>query len=106
LFAEADFTYYSNGFRSFYTVTTGNQLDLGIRYSLRDKGWNFAIYGDDLFRSSLRFYEGQLANVPQQWATYMDDRMVRVVITYKFGNRKLSGPLRESGNEEEKSRLK
>lgn len=106
LFAEADFTYYSNGFRSFYTATTGNQLDLGIRYSLRDKGWNFAIYGDDLFRSSLRFYEGQVANIPQRWGVYMDERMVRFVITYKFGNRKLSSTLRESGNEEEKGRLK
>ncbi|MFN4199188.1 MAG: outer membrane beta-barrel family protein, partial [Flavobacterium sp.] len=106
LFAEADFTYYSNGYRSFYTVTTGNQLDLGIRYSLRDKGWNFAIYGDDLFRSSLRFYEGQVANIPQRWGVYMDERMVRFVITYKFGNRKLSSTLRESGNEEEKGRLK
>jgi hypothetical protein len=106
LFAEVNFNYDSRGYRSFFTATSGNQLDVGIRYSLRDKGWNFAIYGDDLFRSSLQFYEGTVANVPQRWSAYMDERMVRLVITYKFGNRKLSSSMRESGNEEEKGRLK
>ena len=62
--------------------------------------------GTDLFRSYMAYFTTEVNNTPQKRNLYMDERMLRISITYKFGNKKLTNNQRETGNEEIKQRLK
>ncbi|GGD13805.1 outer membrane beta-barrel family protein [Flavobacterium orientale] len=105
-FGELNFSYNAPGFNLFNNFTSSHRLDAGLRYSLRDKGWNFVLYGSDLLRSSFVYVSSTINNTPQTRSIYYDDRTIRLSVSYKFGNRKLGVALRESGNEEEKERIR
>jgi len=105
-FGEINFSYNAPGFSIFNETTSQYRLDAGLRYSLRDKGWNFVLYGSDLFKSSFIYASSTINNTPQTRSIYYDDRTIRLSVSYKFGNRKLGVALRESGNEEEKDRIR
>lgn len=106
LTGEANFSYFSSANRHITQTTPYNRLDLGLRYSIREKGLSFYVYGFDIFRSSRYFRNTNLNDTPQTHSIYYDERMVRVGFSYKFGNKKLNASYRKSGNEEEKSRTK
>ncbi|MDY0089787.1 MAG: outer membrane beta-barrel family protein [Flavobacteriaceae bacterium] len=106
LMAEANFSYNSKIYNHIYETTPFNRLDLGLRYSIREKGLSFYIYGFDVFRSSRFYRDTNLNNTPQKHSIYFDERMIRVGLSYKFGNKKLNASYRESGNEEEKNRTR
>jgi hypothetical protein len=54
----------------------------------------------------MAYISTEINNTPQRRSLYQDERMLRVGITYKFGNKKLAVNQRESGNEEVQDRLK
>ena len=105
-FGEINFNYNAPVYSLFNEITAYHRLDVGFRYTLRDKGWNFIIYGSDLTRGSLTYTNSEINNTPQKRSIYFDERSVRIGITYKFGNRKLRANTRESSNEEEKNRIR
>jgi hypothetical protein len=105
-FGEINFNYNAPVFSIFNEITSYHRLDLGFRYTLQDKGWNFIIYGSDLTRGSLTYTNSVINNTPQSRSIYYDERSVRIGVTYKFGNRKLRANTRESSNEEEKNRIR
>lgn len=104
--AEINFSYNSKIYNHIYETTPYNRLDLGLRYSIRERGLSFYIYGFDVFRSSRFYRDTNLNNTPQKHSIYFDERMIRVGLSYKFGNKKLNASYRESGNEEEKNRTR
>lgn len=106
LFGEINFNYNAPVYSLFNEITNNHRLDIGFRYTLRDKGWNFIIYGSDLTRGSLNYTLSEINNTPQKRSIYFDERSVRIGVTYKFGNRKLRANTRESSNEEEKNRIR
>lgn len=106
LFGEINFNYNAPVYSIFNEITSYSRLDVGFRYTLRDKGWNFIIYGSDLTRGTLNYTLSEINNTPQKRSIYFDERSVRIGITYKFGNRKLRANTRESSNEEEKNRIR
>lgn len=105
-FGEINFNYNAPVYSLFNEITGNHRLDVGFRYTLRDKGWNFIIYGSDLTRGSLNYTLSEINNTPQKRSIYFDERSVRIGVTYKFGNRKLRANTRESSNEEEKNRIR
>jgi hypothetical protein len=105
-FGEINFNYNAPIFSIFNEITSYNRLDLGFRYTIQDKGWNFIIYGSDLTRGSLTHTNSVINNTPQRRSIYFDERAVRIGVTYKFGNRKLRANNRSSSNEEEKNRIR
>jgi len=106
LFGEINFNYNAPVYSLFNEITSYHRLDVGFRYTLRDKGWNFIIYGSDLTRGSLNYTLSEINSTPQKRSIYFDERSVRIGVTYKFGNRKLRANTRESSNEEEKNRIR
>lgn len=105
-FGEINFNYNAPVYSLFNEITAYHRLDVGFRYTLRDKGWNFIIYGSDLTRGSLNYTLSEINNTPQKRSIYFDERSFRIGVTYKFGNRKLRANTRESSNEEEKNRIR
>ncbi len=105
-FGEINFNYNAPVYSLFNEITGYHRLDVGFRYTLRDKGWNFIIYGSDLTRGSLNYTLSEINNTPQKRSIYFDERSVRFGVTYKFGNKKLRASTRESSNEEEKNRIR
>jgi len=106
LFGEINFNYNAPVYSIFNEITAYSRLDVGFRYTLRDKGWNFIIYGSDLTRGSLNYTLSEINNTPQKRSIYYDERSVRIGVTYKFGNKKLRASTRDSSNEEEKNRIR
>lgn len=106
LLFEANFEYNSPRKELYFEATHFSRLDLGLRYSIKDKGWSFVILGTDLFRDYLAYFTTVVNGTPQRRGLYMDERMLRIGINYQFGNKKLETNERESGNEEVQGRLK
>jgi len=105
-FAELNYEYHSPRKDLFYEATQYSKLDAGLRYSIKEKGWSFILLGTDIFRNYMAYISTEINNTPQRRSLYQDERMLRVGITYKFGNKKLAANQRESGNEEVQGRLK
>lgn len=105
-FGEINFNYNAPYYSLFNEITSNSRLDVGLRYTLRNKGWNFIIYGSDLFRNSLSYTLSEINNTPQKRSIYFDERSLRIGVTYKFGNLKLRTDPRESSNEDEKNRIR
>jgi len=106
LLFEANFEYNSPRKELYFEATHFSRLDLGMRYSIKDKGWSFVILGTDLFRDYLAYFTTVVNNTPQRRGLYMDERMLRIGVNYQFGNKKLESNERESGNEDVQGRLK
>lgn len=106
LMAELNYEFNSARKDLYYEATQYNRLDAGLRYSIKDKGWSFLILGSDLLRGYKAYFTTVVNNTPQKRDLYMDERMIRLGVTYKFGNKRLASNQRESGNEEVQQRLK
>jgi hypothetical protein len=104
--AELNYEFHSARRDLYYSATQYNKLDVGLRYSLKEKGLNFILLATDVFRSYQADFNSVVNNVIQNNNSYFDERKILVGVTYKFGNKKLSANQRESGNEEIQERLK
>lgn len=87
------------------SFTHYSSFDLGFRFITPNKKWSFAVNGFDLFRDDYSFGSSEINNTPQTRSSYHDNRSVRFSINYKFGNSKIRLNDRQSGNNEEKSRV-
>jgi hypothetical protein len=106
LLFEANFEYHSPRKELYFEATHFSKFDAGLRYSIKEKGWSFVLLGTDIFRDYMAYFDTTVNNTPQRRSLYMDERMLRIGVTYKFGNKKLVNNQRESGNEEVQGRLK
>ena len=104
--AELNYEFHSARRELYFSATQYNKLDLGLRYSIKEKGLNFILLASDILRSYQADFTSLVNNVSQLNNSYYDDRKILIGITYKFGNKKLAASQRESGNEDIQDRLK
>ncbi|WP_172918035.1 outer membrane beta-barrel family protein [Capnocytophaga canis] len=87
-------------------VSEASSLDLGIKYLAFDKRLTLALYVNDIFKTNITTYTVNIEKqgIKESYRQYYDNRYVRLSLTYKFGNSKISVRKREGGNAEERNR--
>lgn len=81
-----------------------SSLDIGFKYLALDKKLALGLNFDDIFKTSQPKFTDFSKGFIQSFNQYYDSRRIRISLTYKFGNSKISVNKRESGNEDEKKR--
>ena len=81
-------------------------LDLGIKYLAFDKKLTIALNANDIFKTNIMTYTRKIKQqgITESYRQYYDTRYVRLSLTYKFGNSKISVRQHQGGNSEEKRR--
>ncbi|MDO5105089.1 outer membrane beta-barrel protein [Capnocytophaga sp.] len=81
-------------------------LNLGVKYLAFDKKLTIALNANDILKTDIITYTNQLKKqgITESYRQYYDTRWVRLSLTYKFGNSKISVQQRQGGNTEEKNR--
>ncbi|MGX5819834.1 outer membrane beta-barrel protein [Chitinophaga lutea] len=82
------------------------RVDAGIKYQLLQQRLTLSLTGNDLFRSSMPTVYNTVNNIPQRYVNFQYERNLTLAFTYKFGNRKMKTDTHESGNKEERSRVR
>ncbi|WP_392419911.1 TonB-dependent receptor domain-containing protein [Capnocytophaga canis] len=87
-------------------VSESSSLDLGIKYLAFDKKLTLALYVNDIFKTEAMTFTSHIEkqDIKESYRQYYDTRYVRLSLTYKFGNSKISVQKREGGNAEERNR--
>lgn len=103
-----DVTYqFQAPYKSIITQNTRvSQLDFSLRYVIPDSGFTFFLVANDIWRGSQKRFTNIQNQIVYRTSSYHDERMVYVGMFYKFGNKKLSSKSRNTGIEEEKTRIK
>ncbi|MFJ1261351.1 TonB-dependent receptor domain-containing protein [Capnocytophaga canis] len=83
-----------------------SSLDLGIKYLAFDKKLTIALNANDIFKTNIMTYTRKIKQqgITESYRQYYDTRYLRLSLTYKFGNSKISVQKREGGNAEERGR--
>ncbi|GHT18446.1 hypothetical protein FACS189429_4990 [Bacteroidia bacterium] len=79
-------------------------MSIGAKYQLFDKKLQLALLFSDIFRADLHSFNMTTQNVYQTYSQYFDTRFVRLTVTCKLGNSKISFQKRAGSNSEEKNR--
>lgn len=87
------------------TTNTYNSLDLGLLYTTPDKQWTLGLNATDIFKNSAPAYYTKVNGLQQSYEHFQLNRSVVFSVTYQFGSRPKAGTDRQTGNEEERSRL-
>ncbi|GIM52134.1 hypothetical protein CAPN004_11640 [Capnocytophaga cynodegmi] len=79
---------------------------MGIKYLAFDKKLTIALNANDIFKTNIMTYTRKIKQqgITESYRQYCDTRYVRLSLTYKFGNSKISVQKREGGNAEERGR--
>lgn len=85
-------------------ATENSSLDAGFRYLAFDKKLTVGLNFEDIFKNNYTTYENYTSGIRQNFTQYYDTRLVRLSLSYKFGNNKISIKQRNIGNQDEKSR--
>jgi len=90
---------YSNGY-----ISPWWELDLGLKYALLNNKLQLSLYANDIFYTSDFTYHSTISGIKQSFHQCRDSQYLRLTISYKFGNDKISIQNREGSNTEEKRR--
>lgn len=86
------------------TATENSSFDIGFRYLALEKKLSLGLNFEDVFRKNFTTYENNTSGILQNFTQYYDTRLLRISLSYKFGNKNISVNKREGGNLEEKRR--
>ncbi|QIY83719.1 TonB-dependent receptor [Chryseobacterium sp. NEB161] len=81
-----------------------SSLDIGVRYMSENKKLSVGLNFDDIFKNSQTKFSNFMQGIKQSFNQYYDSQRIRLSLSYKFGNNKISVNQREGGNKEEKNR--
>ena len=87
------------GFSSSYS-----SLDIGFRYLAFEKKMTIGLNFEDIFKSNYATTSLETQDILQTFKQYRDTRLIRLSLSYKFGNNKIQVKQRNIGNQEEKNR--
>ncbi|GHV43254.1 TonB-dependent receptor [Bacteroidia bacterium] len=87
-----------------FSLKSSYDLSIGAKYQLFDKKLQLALLFSDIFRADLHSFNMTTQNVYQTYSQYFDTRFVRLTVTCKLGNSKISFQKRAGSNSEEKNR--
>ena len=90
---------YANGY-----ISPWWELDLGVKYALLNNKLQLSLYANDIFFTSDYTFYGTVSGIKQSFHQARDSQYVRLSVSYKFGNDKISIQSREGSNAEEKRR--
>lgn len=102
--AEVNFWYQSPQNQDSYKFKGSASLGLGFTFITLKKAMIINLVINDLFMTEYEKARA-LTSTPYRYASYDDQRYIRLSVSYRFGNNKLSVKKRSVGNEEEKGRI-
>ena len=79
-------------------------LDLGLRYSLLSNKLQLSLYAGDIFYTSDMTFHSTVSGIEQSFHQTYDSQYLRLTVSYKFGNDKISINSHQGSNTEEKRR--
>lgn len=80
------------------------KLDLGLKYALLENKLQLSLYVNDIFFTSDFVLGNTTSGIKKSFHPTNDSRYVRLTVSYKFGNDRISVQSREGSNTEEKRR--
>lgn len=93
---------YQSGLRySIYKIGQAWSLDLGVNKSFKDKRANIKLAVSDIFNTRSQHVSTQYANLNTSIDQKRETRVVRLSLSYSFGNTKISGPKQSAKSDEE-----
>lgn len=92
------------GVQDIYKTTSRSNLNIGIVCNLLSSKLRIVLAGDDLLSGQRSTYTAYSNDVKVSFRNYYDTRNLRLSVSYKFGNSKISVQQKDFGNEEEKAR--
>ncbi|HUH20156.1 outer membrane beta-barrel family protein [Albibacterium sp.] len=101
LSADATLNYQSGLRYSIYKIGQAWSMDLGINKSFRDKRANVKLSVSDIFDTRTQSVSTQYANLNTNINQRRESRIVRLSLSYSFGNTKISGPKQNAKSDEE-----
>lgn len=101
LSADATLNYQSGLRYSIYKIGQAWSMDLGINKSFRDKRANVKLSVSDIFDTRTQNVSTQYANLNTNINQRRESRIVRLSLSYSFGNTKISGPKQNAKSDEE-----
>ncbi|GET49324.1 TonB-dependent receptor [Capnocytophaga felis] len=87
-------------------LSESSSLDFGIKYLTFDKKLTLALNINDILKTDIMTFTAHIEKqgITESYRQYYDTRYLRLSLTYKFGNSKISVQKREGGNAEERNR--
>lgn len=92
------------GIDGIYNNKSMSSFSLAIQYLLLNRDLKISLKGDDIFRNEIQYINSTVNNIYQESRYYFDRQSFQLSLSYKFGNKKIRGIQRETGNQEERSR--
>jgi len=87
------------------TTNTYNSLDLGLLFTTENKKWTLGLNATDIFKNSCPTYYTQVNGLQQSYEHFQLNRSLIFSLTYQFGHISKTINQRNTGNQEERSRL-
>ncbi|RKR80550.1 outer membrane receptor protein involved in Fe transport [Mucilaginibacter gracilis] len=94
--SKRDLVYRKNGYST---------INAGVSYPVLNKKLDVTLMAYDIFRTDTRNFTTTTDMIKQNYYSYNDNRMIRISLSYKFGNKKINVKKQNFGNEDEIGRL-
>ena len=105
ILGEINYSYTAPNKGMIYKQSTSMSLDLGIKFLLLNKNFQFAINVYDILKTANPDVTTFTNNTKQKYNVYSDTQRLRFSIRYNFGNDKINVKNRDFGNNDEKNRI-
>ena len=92
------------GIEGIYNNKSTNSFSLAIQYLLLNKDLKLSLKGNDIFKGEVQRGNSTVNTIYQENRYYFDRQFFQFSASYKFGNKKIRGIQRDTGNKDEKSR--
>ena len=87
-----------------YRSTPEYYVDLGFKYLAFDKKLTIGLAFEDIFNRDFNTMRSEIQGVKQSFTQYYDTQLVRLSLSYRFGNSKINVSQRQTSNQEESGR--
>ena len=104
LTGQLNYSYYFPSTFAESTSSSYSSLDLSCKYAMLKNKLNITVLLNNILNSDRAILQDVTQGVNQSFNQYYDTRLIRLSLSYKFGNSTISLETKEGGNEEEKKR--
>jgi hypothetical protein len=102
--AAVNVWYQAPEYQLLYKNKSRANLDVALKYSMLKNSLQLAVIVQDILRTARNYSTTYTDGIRQVYYDYSDNRYLRLSLSYKFGNKKISVSKKSFGNEEEKNR--
>jgi outer membrane receptor protein involved in Fe transport len=104
LTGQLNYSYYFPSTFGESTTSNYSSLDVSCKYAMLKNKLNITVLLNNILNSDRAILQDVTQGVNQSFNQYYDTRLIRLSLSYKFGNSTISLETKEGGNEEEKKR--